>query len=81
MRQALLKRSGATILWDLDEPTLLTAADLRAHHTLSLAYPLIAACARRYGAVLLHKDPEFEALPDSIPQERLPYKSSGAARQ
>ena len=77
VRHALLKRSGATILWDLDEPTVLTAANLKARHSLSVADALIAASAQRRGAILLHKDPEFDGLPDSIQQERLPYKSSG----
>ncbi len=32
----------------------------------------IAACAAEHGAMLLHKDPEFSALP--IAQEFLPLK-------
>ncbi len=80
IRHALLKRSGATILWDLDEPTVLTAANLKAQHSLSVADALIAASAQCHGAILLHKDPEFEVLPDSIRQERLPYKVTRTAQ-
>jgi predicted nucleic acid-binding protein len=79
VRHALLKRCGATILWDLDEPTVLKAADLKAQHSLSVADALIAASAQRQGAILLHKDPEFEALAGPIQQERLPYKAVGRA--
>lgn len=80
VRHALLKRSGATILWDLDEPIVLKAAGLKAGFSISLADALIAASALRHGATLLHKDPEFEALPDAIKQERLPYKMAGKSR-
>ncbi len=77
VRHALLKRSGATIVWDFDEPTVLKAADLKAKYSISVADALIAASAHRQGAILLHKDPEFDALSGSIKQERLPYKSAG----
>ena len=80
VRHALLKRSGATIVWELDEPSLLKAAELKAEHPISLADAIIAASAFRQGAILLHKDPEFDALPDSIKQERLPYKAVGKTR-
>jgi uncharacterized protein len=80
VRHALLKRSGATLVWELDEPMVLKAAELKAAHSISLADALIAASAHRYGAILLHKDPEFDLLPDSIQQERLPYKATGKAR-
>ena len=80
VRHALLKRSGATILWELDEPIVLKAAGLKAAHAISLADAIIAASAYRHGAILLHKDPEFDELPDSIQQERLPYKTTGKAR-
>src|SRR5687768_9560421 len=76
VRHVLLKRSGATLVWELDEPMVLKAAGLKAAHSLSLADALIAASAHRYGATLLHKDPEFDALPDTIKQERLPYKAT-----
>jgi predicted nucleic acid-binding protein len=58
---------------------MLTASALEAEHRLSLADALIAAYARRRGAVLLHKDPEFEAVADSVELEALPYK--GGSRE
>ena len=73
-RYALIKQLPATLLWDMDEPTLLTAARLKAAYHLSLADALIAAFAARQKAILLHKDPEFEVLADSVSLESLPYK-------
>lgn len=73
-RYALLRRSGAAIVWDIDELTLLAAARLKAEHRVSLAGAIIAAYALRRGAILIHKDPEFEALRDLLPMEALPYK-------
>jgi predicted nucleic acid-binding protein len=75
VRHALLKRSGATILWELDEPLILRAAAFKSQHSLSVADAIIAASACRYGALLLHKDPEFDALADQVKQEHLPYKA------
>jgi len=57
-----------------NEPTLLTAARLRVRFTVSLADALIAAFAVSSSAVLVHKDPEFEALAGQVCQEPLPYK-------
>ena len=62
-----------SFLWSVDEPTLLTAARFKAGYHLSLAEALIAAFACRHEAILVHKDPEFEAL-EQVPQEPLPYK-------
>jgi predicted nucleic acid-binding protein len=74
-RYALLKQLPCDILWQNDEPTVLTAAAFKARHRLSLADSVIAAFVRSRGAVLLHKDPEFEALYEQIELEALPYKS------
>lgn len=74
-RYALLKQLPATILWEVDEPTLLTAGRFKATQRLSLADALIAAFAQQQGAVLVHKDPELAALTDVVAQEILPYKS------
>jgi len=73
-RYALLKQLPAMILWDVDEPTLLTAGRLKAAHRLSLADALIAAMAVRHQAVLVHKDPEIAALSEIVQLETLPYK-------
>jgi len=73
-RTALVKRLDVKILWDMDESTLLAAARLKAAHRLSLADAIIAAFALLTDAVLLHKDPEFDALAGLVPMEALPYK-------
>ncbi len=64
----------ADIYWNMDEPTLLTAARFKARYCVSFADALIAAFAAQHHAVLVHKDPEFEALKDHLLQEALPYK-------
>ena len=74
-RIALIKQLKVIILWDMDEATLLTAARLKAEHRVSLADAIIAAFAMRRDAVLMHKDPEFDALTGLLPMEALPYKS------
>ena len=75
-RYALMKQLPCEILWQIDEPTLLTASRFKAAHRLSLADSLIAAFAHQRETVLLHKDPEFEALDDQVDLEGLPYKAS-----
>jgi len=52
------------------EPLLEQAARIKACHALSLADAWIAAAALQVGATLLHKDPEFRAIPN-LPQEWL----------
>ncbi len=73
-RTALVRQLAIEILWGMDESTLLTAARLKALHRLSLADAIIAAFALLNDAVLLHKDPEFDALAGVVPMEALPYK-------
>jgi predicted nucleic acid-binding protein len=73
-RVALIKQLDVEILWGMDESTLLTASKLKAEHRVSLADAVIAAFAIRRGAVLMHKDPEFDALTGLLPMEALPYK-------
>jgi predicted nucleic acid-binding protein len=72
---ALLKQLEVTIIWGMDEATMLTAARIKAQHRVSLADALIAAFAVRAGAVLVHKDPEFESLTGLLAMEPLPYKA------
>ena len=74
-RIALIKQLKVKIVWDMDEPTLLTAGRLKADHRVSVADAVIAAFAIRRAAVLMHKNPEFEALTGLLPMESLPYKS------
>ena len=74
-RYALLRQLSCEILWNFDEPTLLTASRFKAGHRLSLADAMIAAFAQRQQSVLVHKDPEYEALAEELELEPLPYKS------
>lgn len=73
-RYALMKQLDVTILWQMDEPTLLTAGRLKANHRVSLADALIAAFAFQHDAILIHKDPEYEAVAGEVSLEALPYK-------
>jgi predicted nucleic acid-binding protein len=60
--------------WIHETPGLLEkAAGYKARYRLSLADAWIAACAELENAILVHKDPEFEAL--KLEQLRLPYKT------
>jgi len=62
--------------WVHESPELLRrAAAIKATHVLSLADAWIAACALEQDAVLIHKDPEFEAV--ALRQEALPMKGRG----
>jgi predicted nucleic acid-binding protein len=74
-RYALIKALPVTHFWELEEAVLLTAARLKATYRLSLADTIIAACALRERAILLHKDPQYEALAGQVALEHLPYKS------
>ena len=73
-RYAMLKQLPVTFVNDMDEPTLLTAARIKAWHRLSFADAIIAAIAVQQQAILLHKDPEYEAVVGQVSLEALPYK-------
>ncbi len=73
-RYALLRQLPARIIWEMDEPVLLTAARIKANFHVSLADAIIAAYTFQYKAMLVHKDPEFESLAGQIDLEALPYK-------
>jgi len=75
-RFALVKQLKVNIPYDMDEATVLIAARLKARHRVSLADAIIAAFAIRKDAILMHKDPEFDALKGLLKMEALPYKSS-----
>ena len=75
-RFALMKALPVTLLWTIDEPTLLQAGRLKAVYRLSLADTLIAALAQQQGAILVHKDPEYDTLQGQLRLEALPYKAS-----
>jgi len=49
------------------------AGRFKAVHRVSLADALIAAFAAEARTILIHKDPEYEALSRSVKQETLPY--------
>jgi predicted nucleic acid-binding protein len=57
-----------------DERVLLFAGRLKAFHRLSFADALIAGSAKLNDSVLVHKDPEFEAVAQEVPLLGLPYK-------
>jgi len=60
--------------WCADEATVLTAGRMKARNAVSLADALIAAFAKQRGAVLVHKDSEYESLAGEVELEPLPYK-------
>ncbi len=74
-RYAMLQALPTVHLNEVDEPVLLAAANLKAHHHMSLADAIIGAFAERHDAILVHKDPEFEALVGRVRLEALPYKA------
>ena len=55
-----------------------SAAKLKAAHKISFADAFVAATALRCNAVLVHKDPEFNALSGVIQLHALPPKESAA---
>jgi predicted nucleic acid-binding protein len=73
-RYAMLKSLNARFLWEADESTLLTAANIKSHHRLSLADSIIAAITIQHHATLLHKDPEYTCLHSKLMLEPLPFK-------
>ena len=73
-RYAMLKSLSAEFLWEIDESILITAGRFKGQYRLSLADAIIAAFAKREGAVLVHKDPEYDLLAHEIPQLALPRK-------
>lgn len=60
-------------------PRYRSVADLAQYH-LSLADTIIAACAMREAAILVHKDSQFEALTGQLLLEALPYKNSAKSK-
>jgi uncharacterized protein len=78
-RLAALKALPLDWLNTVDEAVLVAAARFKAARRLSFAAALVAGFAIAQGAILVHKDPEFEALAGEVRQERLPYKPRRAA--
>jgi len=75
-RWAMIKRLPVEIVWDVDEATLRTAAHFKAFHRISFADAVIAAYAKSYNAILVHKDPEYESLAGEVELRALPYKAA-----
>ena len=75
LRYAMLKRSGAHIIWQADEFVLISAGRIKAFHRVSFADAIIASFAVKYNTILVHKDPEYEALIGQLEMEALPYKN------
>lgn len=57
-----------------NEDLRLCAAELKANHNISVADAWVAATAVAAKAILVHKDPEFEAISHSVKCLVLPYK-------
>jgi ribonuclease VapC len=60
------------------EELCLSAGALKARYKMSFADSFIAATALHLDAVLVHKDPEFDALKPILQMECLPYKRGRA---
>ena len=58
-----------------DAALCLAAGEIKAMFPVSFADAFVAATARQANAVLLHKDPEFEALRGTLKLKALPYKA------
>lgn len=61
---------------DVTEAIIATASELKANYRISVADSWIIATAIARGAVLVHKDPEIEALSDRVVLMTLPYKKA-----
>ena len=73
-REAYADCFALPMIWIHESPEILQrAAVIKATRPLSVADAWIAATALELEVTLVHKDPEFEHLPELL-QERLPYK-------
>lgn len=73
---ALLKMKAWPVSWQhTDDALCSAAAKLKAGHRISFADAFVAATAQRFGAILIHKDPEMRGLNDVIKLEELPMKT------
>ncbi len=72
---AALRQLPVKFLANMDEQMTLRAGNLKAQYRLSFADTIVAAYALQENAVLVHKDPEFEALNGQVKLESLPYKN------
>lgn len=65
-----IKKFPVTEVWP-NEAILQKSAEIKATHSLSVADAWIAATAMEKEAMLIHKDREFEALGEDLPQLNL----------
>jgi predicted nucleic acid-binding protein len=65
-RFVLIKELPVSVLWNMEEPDVLTSARIKAQFRVSFADSIIAATALRQDAILVHKDPEYECLSGMI---------------
>lgn len=65
-RFVLIKELPVSILWNMEEPDVLSAARIKAQFRVSFADSIIAAAAFRQDAILVHKDPEYDRLSGMI---------------
>jgi predicted nucleic acid-binding protein len=75
-RLLLLVRALPVTELPLEDSLILPAAKLKARHKVSVADAWIAAAAAVHNLILIHKDPEFERLRESVSLLSLPYKAS-----
>jgi len=73
-RYAVIRNLNVEFIWNIDEPTLITAGRFKGKFRISLADAIIAAYAKINNAILVHKDPEYECLQKELKQHILPYK-------
>lgn len=59
---------------DVDERLILLASDIKGTNSLSVADSFIIATAIKENSTLVHKDPEFEQVRDTVTLLTLPYK-------
>jgi uncharacterized protein len=70
---AILKSWPATIVHS-DDDLCLSSGALKAKYKMSFADAFIASTALHLDGILVHKDPEFDALKTILRMESLPYK-------
>lgn len=73
-RFAMLRHSSAEIVWEMNEAVTLRAGKVKAANRISFADSVIASLAIQSDAILVHKDPEYDALDGQVEMESLPYK-------
>lgn len=74
-RKAYLELSLLPIkIIESNEEIRLIAAEFKANYNISVADAWIAATAANEGAILVHKDPEYESLHNLVKCQCLPYK-------